>query len=99
MPDSIEFWVSGEWTMVYLNGHLATYGSHYAADEWLQQHNDVTVVQDDAGLSVPDGHHPIKDLADVIAARVRRDNVRTAAAELRADAAALLAKAEALETP
>lgn len=95
--DEIEFWVSGEWTMVYLNGELVTYGDSYHADEWLQERCGVVTVNDDASSSVPDGHNPIRSLAEVRAAEAERETLKREAFKKRAEAAQLIAEAEKLE--
>lgn len=97
MPDEIEFWQSGEWTMVYLNGELVKYGDHYLADEWLQERFGVIVVSDEKGFSVPDGHHPIESLAEVKASLESWEEQQRSAAALRQQAADLLAEAERME--
>lgn len=94
---SIEFWVSGEWTMVYKDGQLQCVGDHYLADEWLQELCNVKVVQDDAGVCIPDGHNALKTLKEVHAAADARADRLLDAKQKRDDAAALLAEAEALE--
>lgn len=97
MSDSIEFWQSGEWTMVYLNGELVMHGDHYHADEWLQERCGVVIVDDEKGACIPDGHNPVRLLAEA------EENMRTAkelkrAAEAKRDQArALLAEADAME--
>jgi len=92
----IEFWVSGEWTMVYLDGHLIKYGDSYLADEWLQEHCGVRVVYDTQGHSVPDGHNPVKELADVKTAQRAYLERVAEANKKRRQAEALIAEAEAL---
>lgn len=95
--DEIEFWQSGEWTMVYLNGELVKYGDHYHADEWLQEQVGVRVVEDDAGFSVPDGRNPIEDLAEVKASMDAAAERSAAAERKRAEARALLEEADQIE--
>lgn len=96
MADEIEFWQVGEWTMVYLNGELVKSGDHYLADEWLQERVGVVVIDDETSASVPDGHNPVRTLAE---ARVNRDAHQERmrqAEEMRARAVALLAEADEL---
>lgn len=95
--DEIEFWQCGEWTMVYLNGKLVKYGDHYHADEWLQEQVGVRVVEDDDGFSAPDGHNPIKDLAEVKANKIAAAERDAAAERKRAEARALLEEADRIE--
>lgn len=93
----IEFWRSGEWTMVYHNGELVMAGDHYHADDWLQGLCGVTVVEDDAGVCIPDGRNAIKTLTEV----KRREDERLVrlreASEKRQAAEELLAEAARLE--
>lgn len=97
MTDEIEFWQAGEWTMVYLNGELQRAGDHYLADEWLQQHFGVVVVDDPDSCSVPDGHHALK-LLDEARESLRLDQERKEqAAELRRQAEELCERAKDLE--
>jgi hypothetical protein len=95
---SIEFWRSGDWTMVYKDGHLQMAGDHYHADEWLQELCNVTVVDDEAGVCIPDGHNALKTLAEVRAAVDARESRLNEAAAKRAEAVRLLAEAKELET-
>lgn len=97
MSDEIEFWQAGEWTMVYFNGELVCYGDHYHADEWLQRRCGVKLVQDDASFSVPDGRNPLKSLAEVRAAMDQAADRTRRAEAIRAEAAALLVKADRIE--
>jgi hypothetical protein len=94
----IEFWRSGDWTMVYKDGQLQLAGDHYHADEWLQELCNVTVVDDDAGVCIPDGHNALKTLAEVHAAEDARKHRLQVAENLRIEAARLLADAQELET-
>ena len=95
--DRIEFWVSGEWTMVYLNGELQQAGDHYLADEWLQERMGVEVVQDDAGFCIPDGHSALRSLTEVQAAMEEAAERTRRAEELRAQADALRSEADRIE--
>jgi hypothetical protein len=97
MSDEIEFWVTGEWTMVYLNGELQRAGDHYLAAEWLEEHYGVTVVQDEAGVSVPDGHNALRTLAEVHAASKAHSERMAEAQRKRDEATRLLSEAMALE--
>lgn len=97
MADKIQFRLSGEWTMVYLNGVLVKYGDHYQADEWLQERCGVEVVDDEAGICIPDGHHPIELLAEVEENERAAAEVKERADAKRAEAARLLAEAEEIE--
>lgn len=93
----IEFWQSGDWTMVFKDGELILAGDHYHADEWLQEFVGVKVVRDDAGVSIPDGRNALPTLAEVhAAADARAARVETAEAK-RAEAERLLAEARELE--
>lgn len=98
MEDEIEFWRSGEWTMVYLNGELVRYGDHYLADEWLQNRCGVITVDDEWNASVPDGHNPVQTMREVLANQRSVMELRSAAEEKRAEAARLIAEADALES-
>jgi hypothetical protein len=97
MADHIQFRISGEWTMVYLNGQLVESGDHYHADEWLQERCGVEVVQDDAGICIPDGHNPIRTLAEVEQLEAAAARRKREADEKRAQAQQLLAEANELE--
>lgn len=97
MADEIEFWVSGEWTMVYLNGELQRAGDHYLADEWLQSRCGVKVVEDDGKFSIPDGRNAIKSLAEVKASMETAEEKAIQAEELRRQAEALMAEANRLD--
>ena len=98
MSDSIEFWQSGEWTMVYLNGELVKYGDSYHADEWLQERCNVVIVQEpEANACIPDGHNPFKTLAEAKAEEQRRADAKLDAEAKRAKARQLMAEADALE--
>jgi hypothetical protein len=91
----IQFWRSGEWTGVYLNGTLVRYGDHYLADEWLQERHGVKVIDSDAW--VPDGRSPLRTMAEVVAEEDRRAALRIRAEGLRRQANDLAAEAERLE--
>jgi hypothetical protein len=93
----IQFWRSGDWTMVYEDGKLIRAGDHYLADEWLQERVGVTVVDDEAGVCIPDGHNAIRTLAEVMEAQRAREGRLANAATKRAEAARLLDEAAALE--
>lgn len=96
--DSIEFWQSGEWTMVYLNGELVKFGDSYHADEWLQERYGVVVVQEpEADACIPDGLNPFKTLAEAKAEVQRRADASLDAEAKRVKARQLLAEADALE--
>jgi hypothetical protein len=93
VSDSVQFRRSGEWTMVYLNGQLQLAGDHYHADEWLQEHCGVEVVDDEAGLCIPDGHSALRTLAEVEAAELEYARRSEVAAAKRAEAQHLLDEA------
>lgn len=93
---SIQFRRSGEWTMVYHNGVLVKSGDHYHADEWLAELVGVVLVDDEDGLCIPDGHHPLPTLAEVEAAEADHAERSREAEQLRTEAAQLLADAETL---
>jgi hypothetical protein len=95
--DKIQFRRSGEWTMVYLNGKLVKYGDSYHADEWLQSRCGVEVVDDEAGICIPDGHNPILSLAEVEAIERSRTEMARQAVALREKATELLTRAQKLE--
>lgn len=97
MNDSIEFWRSGEWTMVYLNGELVKYGDHYHADEWLQGRCGVRIVDDERGACIPDGHNPVELLAEAEQNMRTAEELKLAAEAKRERARALLAEADAME--
>lgn len=97
MADEIQFWHSGEWTMVYLNGELVEHGDHYHADEWLQQRFGVIVVDDVVGASVPDGHQPVRLLAEAEENQRTAAEVRAAAQAKREQAQKLIAEADSME--
>lgn len=94
---SIQFWRSGDWTMVYEAGKLVRAGDHYHADEWLQERMGVTVVDDEAGVCIPDGHNALKTLDQVMQAQRDREARMARAAEKRQEASQLLEEAAALE--
>lgn len=83
--------------MVYKDGQLQRAGDHYLADEWLQELCNVTVVNDEAGVCIPDGHNALKTLAEVHAAEEARKQRLNVAENLRIEAAQLLAEAAELE--
>jgi hypothetical protein len=93
----IQFWRSGGWTMVYKDGRLQLAGDHYRADEWLQELCNVTVVDDEAGVCIPDGHNALKTLAEVHVAEEAREERMRAAYLKREQASNLLAEAVELE--
>jgi hypothetical protein len=95
--DEIQFWRSGDWTMVYLNGKLVKSGDHYHADEWLQERCGVVMVDDDAGFSIPDGFHPIETLSEVQANADAATERAARAEKLRQQAAELTAEAQKIE--
>ena len=94
---SVEIHEDGEWSAVYLNGRLIRVGDTYLADEWVRDHFGVLTVQDDAfmrGQSSRDG--VAQTLEEVLEyARVREERLSRGAA-LRAEAARLVAEADAL---
>ncbi len=94
--DKIEFWRTGEWTVVYLNGKLVRAGDSYLADEWLQEYVGVTWVEDEGGVSVPDGRNALPTLAEARAALDSREKHKQCAAELREQAAKLREQAAKL---
>lgn len=91
----IQFWRSGEWTGVYVDGNLVRSGDHYLADEWLQARYGVKVIDSDDWI--PDGRNPLADLDAVEAETARRERLRAVAQEKRDQAASLLAEAVRLE--
>lgn len=95
--DKIEFWQSGDWTMVYFNGVLQRAGDHYLADEWLQEHCGVVVVPDEDGVCIPDGHHALKSLDEVRENMRLRQERKEQAAEFRRQAEELCERARELE--
>ena len=97
MSDKIQFRRFQDWTMVYLNGELQRAGDHYLADEWLQARFGVEIVDDEAGVCIPDGRNALKTLAEVAEAGAAHQRRTLAAAEKRKMAADLLAEAEELE--
>ena len=98
MTDKIQFRRVQDWTVVYVNGQFAKAGDHYLADEWLQERCGVEVVDDDAGLCIPDGHNPLKTLAEVEAAELDLAERQERARRLREQGAELYAEAERVET-
>jgi hypothetical protein len=93
--DEIEIHEAEEWAAVYLNGHLQHVGDTYLADEWIREHFGVKTIQDDAfmrGQTSRDGVaqtvHEVNAYIEDREAKLRR------AAELREEAARLLAEAE-----
>lgn len=95
--DQIEFWVVGEWTVVYLNGDMIRAGNSYLADEWLQEYVGIKVVDDTRSLCLPDGRNPVRDLDQLRVIEEQADARAALAAEKRAQAEALLAEATQLE--
>lgn len=94
---NIQFWRSNDWTMVYKDGVLVRSGDHYLADEWLQAEVGVTVVDDEAGVCIPDGHIAITNLSEVMERVRQREDRNKAAQQLREKAEGLLAEAQKLE--
>ena len=83
--------------MVYLNGDLQMAADSYHADEWLQERYGVEVIQDDAMVCMLTDHTARKTLADVHAEADRRAHAAEVAEAYRAEARALLAKADEVE--
>jgi hypothetical protein len=94
-PAEIQFWRSGEWTGVYVDGVLVRHGDHYLADEWLQARYSVKVIDSDAW--VPDGFHPLRTLELVAAEQDRRTALKVRAEALRRQAHDLTAEADRLD--
>lgn len=93
--DRIEFHRAGdEWTAVYLNGKLQRVGDSYLADEWLQAHVGVVLVED--SVCMVDDHHAYRTTEEVEAATLERDRKREVAAAYRAEAAELERRAKEL---
>lgn len=95
--DKIQFRRSEDWTMVYLNGSLVKAADHYLADEWLQEYAGVEVVDDEAGVCIPDGHHAIESLAEVEELERAATEKAVRADHLRQQAHTLMEEADALE--
>jgi hypothetical protein len=83
--------------MVYEDGKLIRAGDHYLADEWLVERTGVTVVDDVDGVCIPDGHHALPTLAEVMEAQRAHEARLEVAAAKRAEATRLLDEAAALE--
>lgn len=99
MPDEIEFHRvagDGDWTAVYLNGKLQRVGDSYLADEWLQSHVGVTVVEDSPCML--DEHRAMKTLAEVQREVAEREQRAEEARKLREQAAELERQASLLES-
>jgi hypothetical protein len=97
VKDEIEFWRYGEWTMVYLNGRLERAGDHYLADEWLQGHFGVDVIDDEAGDSIVNGRDAVRTLDEVHERQLHRMHAAERAEEKRIEARQLLAEADEIE--
>lgn len=98
MADDIQFWVVGEWTMVYLNGELQRAGDSYLADEWLQQRCGVVTVYDATGDCMADDRTAHPALSTAIANRDARQERTKRADELRRQAEQLMNEAKELES-
>lgn len=94
--DKIEFHRAGEdWTAVYLNGELQRVGDSYRADEWLQEHVGVVVVED--SVCMIDDHRAYQTLDEVNEATRLRDAKRAEAQALRDQASELERRAKELD--
>jgi hypothetical protein len=96
IPD-IEIHEASDWAALYVNGVLDTVGEEYVAREALDALLGITVIQDDAffrGGTSRNGVAPT--LTDVATYRQERLDRLDRAAKLRAEAAALIAEADAL---
>jgi hypothetical protein len=101
IPELRLFVGSGKWSGVYADGELVQCGDHYLCDEKIRGYAGVTVISDDAFLRGGDGvrpHGPAETLAEVDEFILQRENRLRTARQKRAEAAKLLAEAEALES-
>jgi hypothetical protein len=98
MPE-LEIHHGDDWAALYVDGHLDRVGDPDNTIERALDLAGVKTVDDDAfmrGQLQRDGVAPT--LADVEVYRVMRDGRQAEAAELRAEAARLVAQADAIET-
>ena len=95
MPDLTMYQGNGEWSALYVDGRLDRAGDHYLIDERIRELAGVTVIEGDDFLRGQ--NKAAQTLAEVEAYTDRRDRARKTAADLRADAAKLLADAERIE--
>lgn len=89
-----------EWSALYVDGHLDTYGDHYLCEERIHQLCGVRFVDDDAWLLGGHGRpgEPIaQTLDEVTDYAVSRGDREATAQDKREEAARLLAEAEELE--
>jgi hypothetical protein len=97
VSDEIEFHrVGEEWTAVYLNGELQRVGDSYLADEWLQEHAGVVVVENSPCML--DSHRAMPTLAEVRGTIIERDRKLAEAEKLRLDAIEMIKRATQLES-
>jgi hypothetical protein len=97
VADDIQFWRAGEWTLVYLNGELVVHGDHYHADEWLADRCGVVIVDDDENSSVPDGHRPVRLLAEAEENRRTAAGLKAEAERKREQARQIMAEADRMD--
>lgn len=98
MPkDRIQFRrVGEEWTAYYLNDELQGVGDSYHADEWLQAHVGVEIIDDTHQDCMIDGHRAYPHLNQVTEVADNRQTREREAAALRAQADELIRQADEL---
>lgn len=95
--DKIQFRnVGEEWTAVYLNGELQTVGDSYLADEWLQVHYGVEVIDDKDQACMINERNAYETLTEVEERQAYITARKEEAQRKRDQAAALLEEAEIL---
>lgn len=98
MPNlEIHYDPGGEWAALYVDGRLSRAGDAYLAEEEAFELAGVKTVRDDAFLRGQDGRDGCAQTLDEVAAyRADRDAAKARAAQLREQAAELMAEAERL---
>lgn len=92
--DEIEIHRADEWSGLYLNGELQTYGDHHHAEEWLYERFGVKVVDNPSWLV---NDKPYATLGEMREAQEKERLARIEAAELREQAEALIQRANRLD--
>lgn len=95
----------GEWSALYVDGKLVSYGDHYYVDDWISAHLGIEEIESDDFLAA-DGRTVFDTLAEVHKkqdAREKReivaDELRSRAKTLKDQANVLLEQAKRMERP
>jgi len=102
-PEVVVYEGSQEWSALFVNGERRQIGDHYLTDEAIRELFGVKTIQSDDFLLGGDGSGrdgtppPARTLAEVEAYTAERTAREVRAGELRAEAARLVAEANALD--